>query len=122
MARGERPEAGLRGGRKGLRRELRETAAREGDAHGKKRMRARREARHSRGRAHGLRRALEEGKCVVIGLQSTGESHTTAAIEKEGDELDDFVSAPRASVEKLLMRFLPLPEDALIEFLQGALK
>merc|ERR1719424_2583573 len=58
--------------------------------------------------------ALAEGKCVVIGLQSTGEANTMAKVEAMGEEMDDFVSAPRAGLEKMLLRMLPLPEDALI--------
>lgn len=39
--------------------------------------------------------ALAEGKCVVIGLQSTGEARTADAVAKQGDDLDDFVSSPK---------------------------
>ena len=40
-------------------------------------------------------KAIEEGKCVVIGLQSTGEARTQDVIAEKGEELDDFVSGPR---------------------------
>ena len=39
--------------------------------------------------------ALAEGKCVVIGLQSTGEARTADVISQQGEELDDFVSGPK---------------------------
>lgn len=39
--------------------------------------------------------ALAEGKCVVIGLQSTGEARTADVVSEKGEELDDFVSGPR---------------------------
>lgn len=37
-------------------------------------------------------RALGEGKCVVIGLQSTGESRMSEVIKERGTDLDDFAS------------------------------
>ena len=36
--------------------------------------------------------AIDAGRCVVIGLQSTGEANTTATRDECGDTLDDFVS------------------------------
>ena len=39
--------------------------------------------------------ALTEGRCVVVGLQSTGEAATEEARQQAGGQLDDFVSAPR---------------------------
>lgn len=39
--------------------------------------------------------ALVEGKCCVIGLQSTGEARTQDVVAEKGEELDDFVSGPR---------------------------
>ena len=41
------------------------------------------------------RAALEEGKCVVIGLQSTGEARTADVVAERGEILDDYVSGPR---------------------------
>ena len=41
--------------------------------------------------------ALEEGKCVVIGLQSTGEARTADVVAERGEILDDYVSGPRVS-------------------------
>eukprot|EP00250_Pteridium_aquilinum_P027603 c3529_g1_i1 orf=145-2244(+) len=58
------------------------------------------------------RQALEEGKCVVIGLQSTGEARTEEAVSKYGNELDDFVSGPRELLLKLVEENYPLPQPA----------
>ncbi len=41
--------------------------------------------------------ALEEGKCVVVGLQSTGEARTADVVAEKGEDLEDFVSGPRVS-------------------------
>ena len=41
------------------------------------------------------RAALQEGKCVVIGLQSTGEARTADIVAEKGEILDDYVSGPR---------------------------
>lgn len=43
--------------------------------------------------------ALEEGKCVVIGLQSTGEARTADVVAERGEELDDFVSGPKVRLK-----------------------
>lgn len=41
------------------------------------------------------REALKNNKCVVIGLQSTGESKTLEQLEDNGGELSDFVSTAK---------------------------
>ncbi len=46
------------------------------------------------------KQALAEGKCVVIGLQSTGEARTADVIAERGEELDDFVSGPKVGLRK----------------------
>merc|ERR1711965_167012 len=46
------------------------------------------------------KKAIKEGQCVVIGLQSTGEARTKDAIEEYGEVMDDFVSAPRATLDR----------------------
>ena len=51
--------------------------------------------------------ALEEGKCVVIGLQSTGEARTADVVAERGEVLDDYVSGPR--VRTLFCLTPPLP-------------
>ncbi|WMV48674.1 hypothetical protein MTR67_042059 [Solanum verrucosum] len=55
--------------------------------------------------------ALTEGKCVVVGLQSTGEARTEEAVSKYGLELDDFVSGPRELLLKFVEENYPLPEE-----------
>lgn len=39
--------------------------------------------------------AIKYGKCVVIGLQSTGEARTLEQLEREEGELSDFVSTAK---------------------------
>ncbi|XP_068654787.1 protein FORGETTER 1-like isoform X2 [Aristolochia californica] len=55
------------------------------------------------------KQALMENKCVVIGLQSTGEARTEEAVNKYGLEMDDFVSGPRELLLKLVEENYPLP-------------
>ncbi|KAK3121295.1 hypothetical protein QOZ80_8BG0650290 [Eleusine coracana subsp. coracana] len=55
--------------------------------------------------------ALADEKCVVIGLQSTGEARTEEAITKYGVELEDFVSGPRELLLKLIEDNYPLPPN-----------
>lgn len=57
------------------------------------------------------KQALLEDKCVVIGLQSTGEARTEEAVTKYGAELDDFVSGPRELLLKLVEDNYPLPQQ-----------
>ncbi|KAF2918628.1 protein FORGETTER 1 isoform X4 [Oryza sativa Japonica Group] len=56
-----------------------------------------------------VKEALAEEKCVVIGLQSTGEARTEEAISKYGVEMEDFVSGPRELLLKLVDDNYPLP-------------
>ncbi|XP_057765219.1 protein FORGETTER 1 [Salvia miltiorrhiza] len=56
------------------------------------------------------KQALLENKCVVIGLQSTGEARTEEAITKYGLELDDFISGPRELLLKFVEENYPLPD------------
>ncbi|RDX80927.1 Protein FORGETTER 1, partial [Mucuna pruriens] len=56
------------------------------------------------------KQALVKEKCVVIGLQSTGEARTEEAVTKYGSELDDFVSGPRELLLKFVEENYPLPE------------
>lgn len=55
------------------------------------------------------KQALKENKCVVIGLQSTGEARTEEAVTKYGVELDDFISGPRELLLKFIEENYPLP-------------
>ncbi|KAL8134766.1 hypothetical protein AgCh_009688 [Apium graveolens] len=54
--------------------------------------------------------ALTEDKCVVIGLQSTGEARTEEAVAEYGTELEDFVSGTRELLLKFVKENFPLPE------------
>lgn len=63
------------------------------------------------------KQALMENKCVVIGLQSTGEARTEEAVTKYGLELDDFISGPRELLVKFIEDNYPLPDKP--EPLQG---
>ncbi|CAA3021065.1 strawberry notch isoform X1 [Olea europaea subsp. europaea] len=56
------------------------------------------------------KQALLENKCVVIGLQSTGEARTEEAVSKYGLELDDFISGPCELLLKFVEENYPLPE------------
>lgn len=40
-------------------------------------------------------KAVKDGKCVVIGLQSTGEARTLEELALQGGKLDDFVSTAK---------------------------
>ncbi|XP_058722835.1 protein FORGETTER 1-like [Vicia villosa] len=57
-----------------------------------------------------VKQALMEDKCVVIGLQSTGEARTEEAVSKLGYELDDFISGPRELLLKYVEDNYPLPK------------
>lgn len=52
-------------------------------------------------------RSLAEGKCVVIGLQSTGEAKTLEALD-DGD-INEFISTARATFESLIENHFPAP-------------
>lgn len=41
------------------------------------------------------RDAVKTNRCVVIGLQSTGEARTLEQLEKDDGELSDFVSTAK---------------------------
>eukprot|EP00940_MAST-03C_sp_MAST-3C-sp2_P000905 g905.t1 len=56
-----------------------------------------------------VKRAIREGKCAVVGLQSTGEARTIAALEESGGKsLDDFVSAPKAILRDFMTKSFPV--------------
>ena len=52
-------------------------------------------------------KAVEDGMCVVIGLQSTGEANTMAAKALCGEIMDDFISAPRQILLGWLINHFP---------------
>lgn len=41
------------------------------------------------------KKAVKDGKCVVIGLQSTGEARTLDVLEREDGELSEFISTAK---------------------------
>lgn len=65
------------------------------------------------------REAIKYGKCVVIGLQSTGEARTLEQLEKDDGELSDFVSTAKGVLESLVEKHFPAPNrdrtDRLVE-------
>lgn len=46
--------------------------------------------------------------CVVIGLQSTGEANTNQMRDEQGDDLEDFISAPKQILHQFLSKHFPL--------------
>lgn len=49
------------------------------------------------------RDAVKTNRCVVIGLQSTGEARTLEQLEKDDGELSDFVSTAKGSNDVTLI-------------------
>lgn len=58
-----------------------------------------------------VKKALEQGKCVVIGLQSTGESQTNEALGENEGELETFVSTPKQLLISLIEKYFPTDLD-----------
>uniref|UniRef100_A0A668AGB1 Protein strawberry notch homolog 1 n=1 Tax=Myripristis murdjan TaxID=586833 RepID=A0A668AGB1_9TELE len=56
------------------------------------------------------REEVQNGKCVVIGLQSTGEARTLEALEEGGGELNDFVSTAKGVLQSLIEKHFPAPD------------
>lgn len=54
------------------------------------------------------REAVKLGKCVVIGLQSTGEARTLDQLEKDDGELSDFVSTAKGVMQALVEKHFPV--------------
>ncbi|XP_027884716.1 strawberry notch homolog 2b isoform X1 [Xiphophorus couchianus] len=50
---------------------------------------------------------LEAGKCIVIGLQSTGESRTREVLDENDGHLDRFVSAAEGVFQSLVTKHFP---------------
>ncbi|KAL7053455.1 hypothetical protein AAHC03_027120 [Spirometra sp. Aus1] len=53
------------------------------------------------------RTALAQGKCVVIGLQSTGEAKTLEQVEEQGSDLGEFVSTAKGVFQSLVEKYFP---------------
>jgi len=58
------------------------------------------------------------GKCIVIGLQSTGEARTLEQVEKE-EELSDFVSTSKGVLQSLVEKHFPAPDRGKITKILG---
>ncbi|KAL7553446.1 hypothetical protein ACHAWF_017186 [Thalassiosira exigua] len=60
-------------------------------------------------------KAVDDGNCCVIGLQSTGEARSKGAASASGIDadkggaFDDFVSAPNEDLKRIIMQIFPLP-------------
>lgn len=65
------------------------------------------------------RDALKSDKCVVIGLQSTGEAKTLELLEESGGELNDFVSTAKAVFQTLIDKHFPAPNRKKTQRLLG---
>ncbi|XP_029904737.1 strawberry notch homolog 2b isoform X2 [Myripristis murdjan] len=50
---------------------------------------------------------LEAGKCIVIGLQSTGEARTREVLDENDGHLDRFVSAAEGVFQSLVLKHFP---------------
>jgi hypothetical protein len=53
------------------------------------------------------KKAVRDGKCVVVGLQSTGEARTLEQLDQAGGELTDFVSTAKGVLESLIKKHFP---------------
>lgn len=53
------------------------------------------------------KKELEAGKCVVIGLQSTGEARTREVLDENDGHLDRFVSAAEGVFQSLVFKHFP---------------
>ncbi|XP_012223697.1 protein strawberry notch isoform X3 [Linepithema humile] len=65
------------------------------------------------------REAVKCGKCVVIGLQSTGEARTLEQLERDDGELSDFVSTAKGVLQTLVEKHFPAPDRNRIQRLLG---
>ncbi|OXA36832.1 Protein strawberry notch 1 [Folsomia candida] len=64
------------------------------------------------------RKAVQDGKCVVIGIQSTGEAITEEEVEKKGQVLD-FVSITKCTLLSLIRNHCPSPTQKEIRLLRN---
>uniref|UniRef100_A0AAQ6A2B9 Protein strawberry notch homolog 1 n=1 Tax=Amphiprion ocellaris TaxID=80972 RepID=A0AAQ6A2B9_AMPOC len=65
------------------------------------------------------REEVQNGKCIVIGLQSTGEARTLEALEEGGGELNDFVSTAKGVLQSLIEKHFPAPDRQKLYSLLG---
>jgi hypothetical protein len=72
-----------------------------------------------------VQKAVEEGHCCIIGLQSTGEARAKDAANqlcKESDDeesmyLEDYISDSKEGMKRILMNLFPLPVSLQVCFL-----
>ncbi|KAA0712190.1 Protein strawberry notch -like protein 2 [Triplophysa tibetana] len=57
------------------------------------------------------KKELEAGKCVVIGLQSTGEARTREVLDENDGHLDRFVSAAEGVFQSLVLKHFPSEKE-----------
>ncbi|XP_066503619.1 si:ch73-63e15.2 isoform X2 [Hoplias malabaricus] len=57
------------------------------------------------------KKELEAGKCVVIGLQSTGEARTREVLDENDGHLDKFVSAAEGVFQSLVQKHFPSEKE-----------
>eukprot|EP01041_Mallomonas_annulata_P007017 gene7017-14279_t len=55
------------------------------------------------------KQAIQEGKSVVIGLQSTGEAGIDMEIQRNENTVTDFISSPQITLRRLIYKLVPLP-------------
>ncbi|XP_039497158.1 protein strawberry notch isoform X1 [Drosophila santomea] len=65
------------------------------------------------------RESIKYGKCVVIGLQSTGEARTLDQLERDDGELTDFVSTAKGVFQSFVERHFPAPDRNRINRILG---
>lgn len=65
------------------------------------------------------REAIKYGKCIVIGLQSTGEARTLEQLERDDGEITDFVSTAKGVLQSLVEKHFPAPDRNRINRLLG---
>nr|XP_053635221.1 LOW QUALITY PROTEIN: protein strawberry notch homolog 1-like [Cherax quadricarinatus] len=65
------------------------------------------------------REAVKTNRCVVIGLQSTGEARTLEQLERDDGELSDFVSTAKGVMETLVEKHFPAPDRNRINKILG---
>ncbi|KAH8306847.1 hypothetical protein KR018_007144, partial [Drosophila ironensis] len=65
------------------------------------------------------RESIKYGKCVVIGLQSTGEARTLDQLERDDGELSDFVSTAKGVFQSFVERHFPAPDRNRINRILG---
>ncbi|KAJ7378733.1 Protein strawberry notch 1 [Desmophyllum pertusum] len=63
--------------------------------------------------------AISDGKCVIVGLQSTGEARTLEQLEESGGELTDFVSTAKGVLQALIEKQFPAADRRKVTDLFG---